>query len=90
MVATYDTQWAGQFYVAYELCIRGYRIALTHGNMPQTDIIAVSPNGKSFRVEVKSMKDKNFWRYKRREIEDDIYYFFVVSNEKLKTREFQC
>lgn len=83
-MGTYDTQWTGQFYVAYELCRRGYRIALTHGNMPQTDIIAVSPGGVSFRIEVKSMKAANFWRYKKHEVEEDIFYFFVIANKKLK------
>jgi hypothetical protein len=82
-MSKYDTQWAGQFYVAYELCRRGYRIALTHGNMPQTDIIATSPKGRSFRIEVKSMRGKNFWRYKRRDAEIDLFYVFVLTNEKI-------
>jgi hypothetical protein len=43
-----QTQWAAQFAAASELCKRGYEVALTMGNHPVIDPMAVSPNGRSF------------------------------------------
>src|ERR1035437_4822615 len=74
----YNTQWAGQFFVADELTRRGYRVSFTLGNSPQTDLNVISPKGKSFRVEVKSQKSKNFWIVKKHDLLEDHYYIFVL------------
>ncbi len=73
----YQTQWAAQFYVAAELSRRGYLIALTLGNAPRTDLIATSPSGKSFRVEVKGQASKNFWIIRRHDVDKDHFYALV-------------
>jgi len=78
---SYNTQWAGQFFVAAELTRRGYRVSFTLGNCPQTDLMVVSPNGKPFRVEVKSQKSKNFWIVKKHDLMEDHFYVFVLIPE---------
>ena len=73
----YQTQWAAQFYVAAELSRRGYMIALTLGNAPRTDLMATSPSGRFFRVEVKGQATKNFWLIRRHHADKDHFYVLV-------------
>lgn len=77
----YSTQWAGQFYVAAELCKREFLVSFTLGNAEQTDLMVKSPNGKSFRVEVKTQRTVNFWRYRHRAASEDLFYIFVYLGE---------
>jgi len=73
----YQTQWAAQFFVAGELSRRGCMVALTLGNAPRTDLMATSPSGKSFRVEVKGQATKNFWIIRRHPVDQDHFYVLV-------------
>lgn len=77
----YSTQWSGQFFVAGELCKRQYLLSFPLGNAKETDLMVESPEGAKFRVEVKTQRTVNFWRYKRREIGRDLFYIFVYLNE---------
>lgn len=70
----YQTQWASQFYVAAELTRRGYLVAFTLGNAPRTDLLATSPSGHCFRVEVKGQATGNFWLIRRHDPDPDHYY----------------
>ena len=54
----YQTQWAGQFYVAAELTRRGYLVSLTLGNAPVVDLLVVSPDGEHFGVDVKGQSTR--------------------------------
>jgi hypothetical protein len=74
---SYQTQWTAQFYVAAELTRRGYLISLTLGNAPVTDLLAVSPQNKHFRIEVKGQSTKNFWLIKRFEPDEELFYILV-------------
>ena len=56
------TQWAAQFAVASELCKRNYQVALTLGNHPKVDLMAISPIGARFLVEVKGQYQKRYWQ----------------------------
>ena len=71
----YFTQWAAQFYVAAELTRRGYLVALTLGNAPKTDLMVESPGGSRFAVDVKGLRERNWWivRHPR----EDVFYVFV-------------
>jgi hypothetical protein len=80
----YFVQWAGQHYVAYELNRRGYIATLTFGNATQTDILAKSPIGVVFDVEVKSMSGPNFWRVNKRPSNPKTIWFFVTTNMELE------
>lgn len=76
----YHVQWTGQYYIAYELSKRGYVASLTIGNAPEIDILARSPKGTPFSVEVKTMQKPNVWRVDD-PVENTNYWFFVLLNE---------
>ncbi|MHA1911947.1 MAG: hypothetical protein ACTSYA_09650 [Candidatus Kariarchaeaceae archaeon] len=78
------TQWAGQYYVAAELTRRGYNIAFTLGNTPLTDLLVVSPTNRHLRIECKSQKSKSFWRIKRKNANETLFYVFILILEDPK------
>lgn len=84
----YQTQWAAQFYVAAELTRRGYLVSLTLGNAPVIDLLVVSPNGVSFKVDVKGQATRNFWLIKRIKPQNDLFYFLVYLPKNLETLKF--
>jgi len=55
----HHTGWAGALYVAAELSRIGYDAALTFGNTPSLDLLCASPNGKPFKIQVKSLTTGN-------------------------------
>lgn len=55
----HHTAWAGALAVAAELSRRGYDATLTFGNTPALDLLCASPNGKPFKVQVKSLTKGN-------------------------------
>ena len=59
----YGTQWAGQFGVAHELMRRGYLVSFTMGNAPGRDLLCVSPKGKEFSIQVKSLRGRGLFLY---------------------------
>lgn len=80
--SSHQTQWAAQFAVASELCKKGYEVALTMGNHPTADIMAYSPGGRAFVVDVKGLYKRNFWAVKPKpEREDAFYVFALVPND---------
>jgi len=40
-----------------------------------------SPRGTPFRVEVKTQRTVNFWRYKQKNASEDLFYIFVYLNK---------
>jgi hypothetical protein len=80
----YQTQWAAQFYVAAELTRRGYQVALTLGNAPQTDLLVSTPGDNvQFRIDVKGQSTHNFWLVQKREVQDDLYFVLVYLPKKV-------
>jgi hypothetical protein len=77
----YYVQWAGQFYVAAELSKRDFLVSLTLGNARETDLMVKSPNGVDFRVEVKTQRKRNFWRYSEKQVKENLFHVFVYLNE---------
>jgi len=71
---THHTQWAAQFAVASELCKREYQVALTMGNHPKADLMAISPKGVPFTVDVKGLAAKNPWFVRRKAKTDNLFY----------------
>jgi hypothetical protein len=71
---THPTQWAAQFAVASELCKRDYQVALTMGNHPKADLMAISPNGVPFTVDVKGLRSKNTWFVRRKPKTQNLFY----------------
>jgi hypothetical protein len=60
-LARYHSQWAAQFYVAAELSRRGYVVAPTLGHAPATDLLAQTPTGQTFAIEVKGQQGHSDW-----------------------------
>jgi len=98
----YFTQWASQFCVAAELTRRGYLVTLPLGNAPKTDIMAISPSGKRFTVEVKGLGEGNWWIIGKVEPSEDLFYilvhvpredptqrprFFIMKSDEVKNEE---
>jgi hypothetical protein len=73
----YQTQWATQFYAAAELVRHKYLVSLTFGNAKCTDILASSPTGHSFRVEVKGLATNNWWLIDRPPMPENLFYVLV-------------
>jgi hypothetical protein len=73
----YQTQWAAQFYAAAELTRKGYLVSFTLGNANDIDLLAVSPSGQHFAVDVKGQSTRNFWLIQRRKNRDDLYFILV-------------
>jgi hypothetical protein len=80
----HQTQWAAQFAVASELCKRGYEVSFTMGNAtPLADLMAVSPSGKMFLIDVKGLYRTNPWIIKRKSVTSNLFYVlaFVPSDQ---------
>ena len=58
----HHTGWAGALAVAAELSRRGYDAAITLGNTPALDFICSSPEGATFKIQVKSSSSRNWIR----------------------------
>ena len=60
-----QTQWAATYLVAAELTRRGYRVGWPMGNAPVKDLLAESPQGQHFEVDVKGgsykASVKSYW-----------------------------
>lgn len=72
----YRTQWSAQFFAAAELVRRGYLVSLTLGNAPVADLLAQSPKGVHFTVDVKGQSTRNFWLIKA--VEPSRTHFFIL------------
>jgi hypothetical protein len=75
--SVHRTQWAAQFAVASELCKLGYEVAFTMGNHPSVDIMATSPAGVQFGIDVKGLYKKNFWAVRTKPVKAGLYYVFA-------------
>lgn len=53
------------------------------GNHPVVDLMVISPQGRSFQIDVKGLYKENFWGVRERPARDDLYYVFafVPDNE---------
>ena len=83
----HHTGMAGTFAVGAELSRRGYDIALTLGNTPTIDVLCASPNGRPFKVQVKSAASANFVPIGKAWLEaapDENLYLFVVLVPRLQ------
>jgi hypothetical protein len=81
--SVHRTQWAAQFAVASELCKQGYEVAFTMGNHPEVDLMVISPEGRSFHVDVKGLYKRNFWVVKPKPSRAKLFYIlaFVPDDE---------
>lgn len=73
---------AGEYFVAAELLKREIQTSITIGNAKAIDLMAYNTNTKkSFQIQVKTLREKNYFLIKREEIEDNFIYVFVLLNK---------
>ncbi len=75
-------------YLMYQLAKRGYNMQITDSRFPVVDMLAVSPSGKHFGVDVKGQRTKSFWRFTGKEPRKDLFYVFVHVPEEGTPRVF--
>jgi hypothetical protein len=72
------TQWATQFLAAAELVRRGYTVSFTMGNnTPIADLMAGTPSGEQFWVDVKGLSVKSDWLVKPKTSHKNLFYVLV-------------
>jgi hypothetical protein len=86
--SAHRTQWAAQFAVASELCKRDCQVALTLGNHPSADLMAISPKGVSFTVDVKGLYKRNFWAVRAKTPTQNLFYIFAFVPDEGQNRFF--
>jgi hypothetical protein len=74
------TGLAGEFFVAAELLKRELQVSVTFGNTKSIDLFALNENGRTYTVQVKSLRTKNFFLITRAAIKPDQVYVFVILN----------
>lgn len=76
------TGLAGEFFVAGELLKRNLQTSITFGNAKAIDIFAHSEeSGVTYTVQVKSLRSKNYFPFKRSAIVEGHVYVFVILNK---------
>lgn len=73
---------AGEFFVAAELLKRGFQTSVTLGNAKAIDLLAVHPEtGRTFAVQVKALRSKNYFPIRPKSVRRDHVYVFVLLNK---------
>jgi hypothetical protein len=73
---------AGEFFVAAELLKRDIQTSVTLGNAKAVDLLAYRVDtGQTFRVQVKSLRTKNFFPIGHDKIDSSLVYVFVLLNK---------
>ncbi len=84
----HNTEQMTRGYLMYQLAKRGYNIHLTPQNFPFADMLVVSPEKRSFTIDVKGQISKNFWFFKEC-IPQEIHFFaFIYVPEEGTPRVF--
>jgi hypothetical protein len=72
---------AGEFFVAAELLRRGIQTSVTFGNAKAIDLLAHnSATGKTFTVQVKTLRTRNFVPISHSKVNPNHVYVFVILN----------
>ncbi len=76
------TGLAGELFVAAELLKRGLQTSVTFGNAKSVDLLAYDPaSKKSYAVQVKALRSKNFFLLSHSKVEPTQVYVFVLLNK---------
>lgn len=83
---------AGEYYIASILSANGYTATITLGRAEQYDILAVKQNGKTIKLQVKTLRGSGpQWRmspHNGESIENDLFFAFVRLNNMEKEPEY--
>lgn len=73
---------AGELFVAAELLKRGLQTSVTFGNAKAVDLLAYDDRtDKSFSVQVKTVRSKNYFLINHAKIKPSHVYVFVILNK---------
>lgn len=76
------TGLAGEFFVAAELLKQGLQTSVTFGNAKAIDLFTFNEEtGRTFTVQVKSLRKKNFFLISHLQINPQHIYVFVLLNK---------
>lgn len=76
------TGLAGEFFVAAELLKLGFQTSVTLGNAKGIDLLTFNPaTGRSFTVQVKAIRKKNYFPLSHSKIDPRHIYVFVILNK---------
>jgi hypothetical protein len=75
------TGLAGEFFVAAELLKRKLQVSVTFGNAKSIDLFALNENGRTYTVQVKSVRTRNYFPIPRAAINPAQVYVFVILNQ---------
>ncbi len=83
------TGMAGEFLTVGKLFKRGYQASVTFGNAKAVDVLVYNPSsGKSFNVQVKTLRRKNCFPMRKETIDPRHIYVFVLLHDFEKEEEF--
>src|ERR1044072_4275817 len=71
---------AGELFVAAELFKRELQGSITLGNAKSIDLFAVNDKGSSFRIQVKTLRSRNYFLIDLERVDAACWYVFVVLN----------
>lgn len=82
------TKWSATFFVAAELCRRGWTVGLTHGNTKTTDILAARRERK-VSIDVKGIRLPGHWfgsglLGERRKVRDHYIIFVAIPEAEVE------
>jgi len=83
---------AGEYFIASVLSSKGYIVTITLGRAEAYDIIAIRPDGKTIKIQVKTAwYDNNYFRLSLKDTKErdmDYFYAFVTLKENKKPWEY--
>ena len=89
---TQNTGNAGEYYIAFILSANGFTTTITLGRTAKYDIIAINPNDRTVKVQVKTAWAKaNQWPMHKKDetlYATDLFYAFVRLNEMKEPPEY--
>ncbi len=83
------TGLAGELFVAAELLKRGLQTSVTFGNAKAIDLLAFNEEtGRTFTVQVKALRKKNFFLIAHAKVKPQHVYVFVLLNKPDEAVEY--
>lgn len=83
------TGLAGELFVAAELLKRGLQTSVTFGNAKAIDLLAYNDStGRTFTVQVKALRKKNYFLLSHGRIKVQHVYVFVILNKPSEAVEY--
>jgi hypothetical protein len=75
--SNHNTEQSARGYLMYQLARRRYAVQITDSRFPTEDLLAVSPSGKHFGIDVKGQKKRSLWRVKEPPYYSELFYVFI-------------